>query len=79
MVATETMISGWAGRMSSANSFPAVSAKATPWSTQMSRAMVSWSESGTNGRFSAWLPTMVEYVRSAVMAKTLAAVAEVCK
>ena len=40
MVATDTTISGSAGRISSASSRPAVSANATPKSTQMSSAMV---------------------------------------
>ena len=59
MVATDTTISGWAGRISSASSRPAVSANATPMSTQMRSAMVSSSESATSGSSTVWLPTVV--------------------
>ena len=59
MVATDTTISGSAGRISSASSRPAVSAKATPRSTQMSSAIVRSSESGTSGSSNVWLPTVV--------------------
>ena len=59
MVATDTTISGRAGRMSSASSRPAVSAKATPMSTQIRSAIVSSSESGTSGSSTFWLPTVV--------------------
>ena len=59
--------------MSSANSRPAVSAKATPMSTQISSsAMVSSSERGTSGSSTVWLPTVVVYVRSAVVDMRLA-------
>ncbi len=59
MVATDTTISGSAGRISSASSRPAVSAKDTPMSTQMRSAMVSSSDSATRGSSTAWLPTVV--------------------
>ncbi len=59
MVATDTTISGRAGRMSSASSRPAVSAKETPMSTQMRSAIVSSSERGTSGSSTFWLPTVV--------------------
>ncbi len=59
MVATDTMISGSAGRISSASSRPAVSAKDTPRSTQIRRAIVSSSESATSGSSTFWLPTVV--------------------
>ena len=59
MVATETMMSGAAGRISSASSRPAVSAKDTPRSTVMRSAIVSSSESATSGSSNFWLPTVV--------------------
>ena len=59
MVATDTTMSGSNGASSAASSRPAVSAKATPWSTQMSSAMVRSSESGTSGRSRVWDPTAV--------------------
>ncbi len=59
MVATDTTISGRSGRINSASSRPAVSANATPRSTQMSSAMDSSSESGTSGSSTVWLPTVV--------------------
>ena len=59
MVATDTMMSGCAGRMSSASSRPAVSANPTPRSTVMRSAITSSSESGTSGSCSTWLPTVV--------------------
>ena len=52
-------MSGSAGRIISASSRPAVSAKATPRSTQMSNAIVSSSESATSGSSTVWLPTVV--------------------
>ncbi len=59
MVATETMMSGSAGRISSASSCPAVWAKVTPQSTVMRSAMVNSSESATRGSSISWLPTVV--------------------
>ncbi len=59
MVATDTTISGRAGRIRSASSRPAVSANETPMSTQMSSAMVRSSFSWTSGSWTVWLPTVV--------------------
>ena len=59
MVATDTTMSGSAGRMSSASSRPAVSANATPRSTQIRSAIVRSSLSGTSGSVTDWLPTVV--------------------
>ena len=59
IVATETTISGSAGRISSASSRPAVSEKATPMSTQMSNAIVRSSDRATSGSSTVWLPTVV--------------------
>ena len=52
-------MSGSAGRISSASSRPAVSAKVTPQSTVMRSAMVSSSDSATRGSSISWLPTVV--------------------
>ena len=59
MVATETTTSGAKGASRAASSAPAVSAKATPRSTQMSRAMLQSAATGTRGSSTRWEPTVV--------------------
>ncbi len=56
MVATETTISGWEGASLAASSRPAIRAKSTPRSTEMSSAMVRSSAIGTSGISSSWDP-----------------------
>ncbi len=65
MVATDTTTSAPYGARSSASSVPACSAKRTPWSTVMSRAMARSSAIGTSGRSTSWAPIRVLYLPTA--------------
>ena len=59
MVATDTTTSGFDGASCAASSFPAVSEKFTPWSTQINKAIESPSATCTSGISTVCDPTRV--------------------